>query len=74
MNARKVLHELVEKLPDSELVTAARILTALEQPADPLRLLLANAPADDELFDPRDLDETGGARLRHEEVVQRHGK
>ena len=40
-------------------VTAARILTALEQPADPLLMLLENAPIDDEPFDPAGLDGTG---------------
>jgi hypothetical protein len=59
MNARKTLHDLVDKLPDSELLTAARILRALEAPADPFEALLANAPEDDEPFDERDLDGTG---------------
>ena len=34
MTTRELLHDIVDKLPDTELVTAARILTALEQPAD----------------------------------------
>jgi hypothetical protein len=72
MTRREMLHEIVEKLPESELLTAARILTALEQPADPLEMLLANAPPDDEPFDPADLDEVeDGPLIPHEEVVRR---
>jgi hypothetical protein len=72
-----VLHEIVDKLPESELVTAARILMALDQPADALQILLANAPPDDE---PDDDDFDGGlseARSdktsSHEEVMRRLG-
>ena len=73
MNARKILHDIVEKLPESELITAARILTALEEPADPLRILLANAPDDDEPFDPEDIAGTAEEPLiPHAEVVQRN--
>jgi hypothetical protein len=73
MNARKILHDIVEKLPESELITAARILTALEQPADSVRILLANAPDDDEPFDPSDLDGVEDEPLiPHEEVVRRN--
>jgi hypothetical protein len=71
MNARKLLHDLVEKLPESELMTAARILTALEQAPDPLRILLANAPDDDEPFDPKDLEGIDDEPLiPHEDVVR----
>jgi len=70
MTTREMLHEIVNKLPESELITAARILTALEHPVDPLLTLLANAPVDDEPFDPADLDGTGeGPLVPHEEVV-----
>jgi hypothetical protein len=52
MNARKILHDIVD-------------------PADPLRILLANAPADDEPFDPTDLEGTDDEPLiPHAEVVQ----
>jgi hypothetical protein len=75
MTRREMLHEIVEKLPESELLTAARILTALEQPVDPLEMLLANAPPDDEPFDPADLDEVEDSPLiPHEEVVRRFVK
>ena len=73
MDARKILHDIVEKLPESELLTAARILKALEQPADPLRILLANAPEDDEPFDPADIEGIDDEPLiPHEEVVRRN--
>jgi gamma-glutamylcysteine synthetase len=72
MNARKVLHELVEKLPDSELVTAARILRALEEPAA-INELLAFAPEDDEPFDAADIAGVEDEPLvPHEEVAQQH--
>lgn len=81
MTARELLHEIVNKLPESELLTAARILTALEKPADSLEILLANAPLDDE---PDDDDFDGGlteARSEarsgqtssHEDVLRRLG-
>jgi hypothetical protein len=73
MNARKILHDIVEKLPESELITAARILTALEQPADPLRILLANAEDDDEAFDPKEIAGIEDEPLiPHEEVVRQN--
>jgi hypothetical protein len=75
MNARRILHDIVEKLPESELLTAARILTALEQPPDPLRILLANAPEDDEPFDPNDIEGIDDERLiPHADVVLRNRK
>jgi hypothetical protein len=36
------------RIPEDELTTAERMLTALNQPADSLRDVLANAPPDDE--------------------------
>ncbi len=74
MNARKVLHEIVDKLPESELMNAARILTASEQPPDPLRLLLENAPEDDEPFDPADIEgDDDEPSIPHDEVKRRLG-
>ncbi|HSY48765.1 MAG TPA: hypothetical protein VLC46_08140 [Thermoanaerobaculia bacterium] len=70
MTTREMLHVIVDRLPESELFTAARILTALDQPADALQILLANAPADDEPFDPADLEGTDEEPLiSHDEVV-----
>ena len=70
MTTREMLHVLVDRLPETELITAARILTALDQPADALRILLANASADDEPFDPADLEGADeGPLIPHDEVV-----
>jgi len=75
MTTREILHVIVDRLPEAELTTAARILIALDRPADELQILLANAPSDDEPFDPADLDGTGeGPSIPHEEVVSRSGK
>ena len=75
MNERKILHDIVDSLPDSELITAARILTALNQPVDRLEVRLQSAPLDDE---PDDDDFDGGlteARsekpIRHDELLRR---
>ena len=75
MNGRKILHDIVDALPDSELITAARILTELKEPVDPLKVLLENAPLDDE---PDDDDFDGGlteARseepISHDELLRR---
>lgn len=75
MTTREILHVIVDRLPEAELTTAARILTALDRPADELQMLLGNAPLDDEPFDPADLDGTEeGPSIPHEEVVSRSGK
>jgi hypothetical protein len=67
-----MLHAIVDKLPETELRTAARILIALDQPADDLEILLANAPIDDEPFDPKDLeDDDAEPSIPHHEVVGR---
>jgi len=82
MTTREILHEIVNKLPESELLNAARILTALEQPADSLQLLLANAPLDDEPSEGDDLDggltaaraeARSGQTVSHEELLRRLG-
>jgi hypothetical protein len=57
MTKREMLHVIVDRLPETELTTAARILMALYQPADDLQILLASAPLDDE---PDDDDFDGG--------------
>jgi hypothetical protein len=57
MTRREMLHAIVDRLPETELTTAARILIALDQPADDLQILLASAPLDDE---PDDDDFDGG--------------
>jgi hypothetical protein len=71
MTKREMLHSIVERLPEEELKTAARILIALDQPADDLQILLASAPPDDEPFDPADLEGTGeGPLVPHDEVMR----
>jgi hypothetical protein len=81
MTKREMLHAIVDRLPETELTTAARILIALDQPANDLQILLASAPLDDE---PDDDDFDGGlteARNEalsgqttpHEEVMRRLG-
>jgi hypothetical protein len=56
MPTREILHAIVNRLPESELLTAARILMELQRPPDPMRIALANAPVDDEPFDPTELE------------------
>jgi len=51
MTTGETLHVIVDKLPEEELTTAARILMALDRPADELQILLAGAPPDDDDFD-----------------------
>jgi hypothetical protein len=75
MNARQTLHELVDHLPDEDLMTAVRALKEL----DSLTVLLENAPIDDE---PDDDDFDGGLTealaetelIPHEEVKRRYLK
>ncbi len=72
MTQREMLHAIVERLPETELRTAARILIALDNPASDLETLLANAPIDDEPFDPSDLEgDDDEPSIPHHEVVGR---
>jgi hypothetical protein len=48
MTTKATLHQLIEELPESELVAAERFLTYLRDIADPVRRALLNAPWDDE--------------------------
>ena len=48
MTVKERLHQLVDTLPESEELTAARILEALAATADPVRRALQNAPPEDE--------------------------
>jgi hypothetical protein len=77
MTTREMLHAIVDNLPETELITAARILIALDRPSDAVQIALASAPADDE---PDDDDYDGGlseARsgqtISHEELLRRLG-
>ncbi|HET8796104.1 MAG TPA: hypothetical protein VFO89_00345 [Thermoanaerobaculia bacterium] len=73
MDTRQFVHEIVDKLPESELMNAARILKALETPADRFLLLLAESPVDDEPFDASDLeeDDPNEPSIPHDEVIRR---
>jgi hypothetical protein len=51
-----MLHQIVDQLPEADLITAARILRGLELAPDPVRLALDNASVDDEPFDPSDIE------------------
>ena len=80
MTTREMLHGIVDELPESDLVTAVRILRGLELVPVPLETLLASALIDDE---PDDDDFDGGLTealsetelIPHEEVMRRfsHG-
>jgi len=79
MNTRQTLHDLVDHLPEEDLITAVRVLKGLELAPDPLKVLLENAPIDDE---PDDDDFDGGLTealqetelVSHEEVKRRYFK
>lgn len=72
MNTRQTLHDLVDHLPEEDLITAVRVLKGLELAPDPLKVLLDNAPIDDEPFDPADLEfDENEPSIPHEEVMRR---
>jgi hypothetical protein len=72
MKARETLHELVDHLPEEDLITAVRVLKGLELAPDSLTVLLENAPIDDEPFDPADLEvDENEPLIPHEEVMRR---
>ena len=55
MSPRKVLHQLLDELPDGDLPTVTRVLEALRATVDdPLVHTLDNAPIDDEPDDDFD--------------------
>lgn len=73
MNTRQTLHELVDQLPDEDLLTAVRVLKGLEMVPEPnsWSVLLENAPIDDEPFDPADLEgDDDEPSIPHEEIVR----
>lgn len=57
MSTRQLLHEIVDNLPERDLITAVRVLKGLQLAPDPVPLALDNAPRDDE---PDDDDFDGG--------------
>ena len=77
MSIRQALHELVDGLPEEDLITAFRVLKGLELAPDRLTVLLEHAPLDDE-SDEDDFDggltealEDSGPSIPHEEVMRR---
>ncbi len=71
MTTREMLHGIVDELPEADLVMAVRILRGIERVPAPLEILLANAPLDDEPFDPSDLEGTDeGPLIPHDEVMR----
>jgi hypothetical protein len=77
MTTREMLHVIVDKLPETELMTAARILIALDRPSDALQLALASAPLDDEPddddFDGGLTEARSGETISHDELLRRLG-
>lgn len=77
MTTREMLHEIVDKLPETELTTAARILIALDTASDALQLALDGAPLDDEPddddFDGGLTEARSGETISHEELLRRLG-
>jgi hypothetical protein len=72
MTTRELLHEMVDELREEDLITAARILKGLELAPHPADLLLANAPDDDEPFDPAVLDDDDDEpAISHDEAARR---
>ena len=67
MTDKTTLHQLVEALPESELVAAERFLAYLRDMADPVRRALLTAPWDDE---PETDEERQAVQEAHEELAQ----
>lgn len=76
---KRQLHELVEKLPNEQLSSAARYLNFLC--ADEVLLSLLNAPADDEPYtdeqrkrdDEAEASIARGEGVSHEEILREFG-
>jgi hypothetical protein len=73
VSERELLHEIVDRLPDTEIKLAVRLLEAIEEREQSLpRYTLEDAPIDDEPFDPADIEGIENEPLApHEEVVRR---
>jgi predicted transcriptional regulator len=77
MQSKRVLHSLVDELPEAEVLAAQRFLEYLgHRSKDPLRVLLDGAPLDDEELAEEDVaaigqglaDKRNGDLLSQEEV------
>jgi len=74
MNERQTLHQIVERLPERDLITAFRLLKDL-QLKDAQAVVPENAPADHGPFDPADLEGDDDERsISHEEVIRQFRK
>ena len=79
MTTKERLHQLVDRLPESELATAEHVLAALARPDDAYRQAIANAPEDDESITAEDLaaieegwdDYESGASVSEEDLLKR---
>jgi len=67
MTDKATLHQLIEELPDSELVAAARFLAYLRDMADPVHRALLTAPWDDE---PETEEERQAVQEAREELAR----
>ena len=67
MAPKATLHQLIEELPESELMTAERFLAYLRDMADPVRRALLTAPWDDE---PETEEERQAVQEAREELAR----
>ncbi|MGH8068856.1 MAG: hypothetical protein ACRERE_27210 [Candidatus Entotheonellia bacterium] len=67
MTTKATLHQLIEELPESELVAAERFLAYLRDMADPVRRALLTAPWDD---DPETDEERQAVQEARDELVR----
>ena len=72
MSIRQALHELVDGLPEEDLITAFRVLKGLELAPDRLTVLLDDESDEDD-FDGglTEALEDSGPSIPHEEVMRR---
>jgi hypothetical protein len=67
MTTKATLHQIIEELPESELVAAGRFLAYLRDMADPVRRALLTAPWDDE---PETEDERQAVQEARDELAR----
>jgi len=67
MTDKTTLHQLIEELPESELLAAERFLAYLRDMADPVRRALLTAPWDDE---PETDEERQSMQEAYEELAR----
>src|SRR5215813_2807978 len=67
MTTKATLHQIIEELPEPELVAAGRFLAYLRDMADPVRRTLLTAPWDDE---PETKDERRAVQESRNELAR----